>query len=280
MSDKSFLPRLVSSALLICLLWATVYWSRTHWFVCLLVCEAIVLLGLKELLALLRAKKVQVFQLYTLAGGAALTAAIFFSSFPKNIPGDLVFWVLFGWCLGLFFLQAAQPSTEGATQTLFSSVASLLYVAFLFGFLIKINYMDNVDGRVLVFYTFATVYAADIAAYLVGSTVGKHPLAPKISPHKTVEGALGALLGACAASLIVQKFFLPQFPVLHMVLLGLLIGIVSQIGDLWESLLKRDAQTKDSGRTIPGMGGVLDLMDGLLFCAPLVYLYLKVILKV
>ena len=280
MTDRSLFPRLISSALLIALLWATVYWSRAYWWICLLVCEAVVLLGLKELLALLRVKKVQVFELYTLAGGVALTAAIFFSSFPRNLAGDLVFWVLFGWSLGLFFFQATQPTPEGAIQTLFLSIASLLYVAFLFGFLIKINYLDNLDGRRFVFYTFATVYAADMVAYAIGSLFGRRSLAPKISPRKTVEGAIGGLIGACVASLVLQRFFLSDFSALHMIVLGFLIGIVSQIGDLWESLLKRDAQAKDSGRTIPGMGGVLDLMDGLLFCAPLVYLYLKVVLKV
>ena len=280
MIDRSLLPRLLSSALLIGLLIGTVYWSQTHWLLCFLVCEVVVLVGLRELLALLREKKVKVFELYTLAGGAALTAAIFFSSYPRNLSGDLAFWVFFGWCLGLFFLQVKVPSTEGAIQTLFLSIGGLLYVAYLFGFLIKINYLDSVDGRWFVYYTVIAVYSADIAAYLVGSLVGKHPLAPKISPHKTQEGAMGALLGACAGSLIAQRLFLPQVSVLHAVILGFLIGIVSQAGDLWESILKRDAGVKDSGKSIPGMGGVLDLMDGLLFCAPLVFLYMKLILRV
>ncbi len=280
MMDRSFFPRFASSAFLIALLFATVYWSDKYWFACLVVCEAAVLLGLRELLGLLRDKKVRVFHLYTIAGGMALTAAIFFSSFPRNLPGDLALWVFFGWGLGLFFLVAMQPSAEGAINTLFLSMGALFYVAFLFGFLIKINYLDTIDGRWFVYYTFITVYSADIAAYTVGTLIGSRPLAPIISPKKTVEGAMGGMLGACAGSLIAQKLILPQVSVLHAVVLGFLVGIVSQIGDLWESMLKRDAQVKDSGKTIPGMGGVLDLMDGLLFCAPLVYLYLKLVLRV
>ncbi len=278
MSDESLFPRIVSSALLIGVLIATVYWSQAYWFVCLLICEAVVFVGLRELLNMLRQKNVKIFELYTLAGGVALTAAIFFSNFPRNLGEDLVLWIFFGWCLGLFFLQAMQRSSDGAIQTLFLSIGALLYVVFLFGFLIKINYLDKTDGRWFVYFTFISVYAADIAAYLVGSLIGKHPLASVISPHKTREGAVGALLGACAGAIVAQKFLLPQISVLHAAVLGLLIGAVSQVGDLWESLLKRDAGVKDSGNSIPGMGGVLDLMDGLLFCAPLVFLYAKLIL--
>jgi len=276
---KALILRLASSTLLVAVLLTTVYWSHSHWLPCLLVCEVITFLGLREVLSLLRAKQIQVFEFYTLAGGMALTAVIFFSSFPENLSGDLVVWTFFTWCIGLFFLRALQPSVDGATQTLFCSIGALLYVVVLFGFLIKINFLESVDGRWFVYYTFATVYAADICAYATGMLLGRRRLAPAISPKKTVEGAVGGLLGACAGSLIAQRFLLPEVSVLHVVALGILIGVVSQVGDLWESMLKRDAHTKDSGKTIPGMGGVLDLMDGLLWCAPLVYLYLRIIVR-
>ena len=278
-NDQSLLPRLVSSAALIVLAIATVYWSQEHWYLCLVVCCAVVALGLWEMMGLLKAKGIKVFELYTMTGGVALIAAVFFANFPRNISGDLVLWVFYGWCLGLFFLMAAQPQVEGAMGSFFGAIGSVLYVAVLFGFLIKIVYLEGIDGRWFVFYTFITVFAADMAAYAVGSLVGKKPLAAIISPKKTVEGAMGALLGACAASLLAQRWMLPQLNVLHAVALGFLVGVVSQIGDLWESLLKRDAQVKDSGRSIPGMGGVLDLLDGLLFCAPLVFLYMKIVLR-
>ncbi len=278
-NDRSLIPRLLSSALLISLAIATVAWSRQHWVLCLCVCSAVVALGLREMMGLLKAKGIPVFDLYTIAGGVAIIAAIFFTNFPRTISSDLVLWVFYGWCMGLFFLTVARREVEGAISTLLCSIGSLLYVAVAFGFLIRIVYMEGIDGRWFVFYTFVTVYASDMVAYAVGSLVGSKPLAPAISPKKTMEGAMGGLLGACAASLIAQRLMLPQVGVLHAVALGFLIGIVSQIGDLWESLLKRDAQVKDSGQSIPGMGGVLDLLDGLLFCAPLVFLYLKLILR-
>ncbi len=277
-SDSSLLPRLLSSALLIGVLVSTIYFSKTYWYLCLAVCEVIVFFGLREALDLLQAKGVKIFRGYTLAGGMAILAAIFFNTFPQNRDGDLVLAVLFAWCIGLFFIVARQKAIQGAMHTLFSSVAAILYVVFLFGSLLKINYLQGVDGRCYLLFTFITVYAADISAYAVGSVWGKRPLAPAISPRKTQEGAAAAIAGAALAAIIAKFLFLQELPVMHALFLGLLIGIVSQVGDLWESLLKRDAQVKDSGHSIPGMGGVLDLMDGLLFCGPLVYLYLKIFL--
>jgi phosphatidate cytidylyltransferase len=278
MRDRSLLPRLLSSTVWIGLLIATVYWSQEYWYACLTVCIVVTTLGLRELLGLMRCRGMRVFQTYTLLGGIILTAAIFFSAFPYDLPDYLILCAFYAWGLGLFVVQARQTSLDGAAQTFFASIGAMVYVVFLFGFLIRINYLESVDGRWYVYYTFLTVYAADILAYLVGTCVGKRPLAPTISPHKTMEGAVGALLGACGASLAAQRFFLPELPVQHAVILGLLIGVFSQVGDLAESIWKRDAKVKDSGHSIPGMGGMLDMMDGLLCCAPLVFLYMKLIL--
>ncbi len=278
--DHSLWPRILSSVLLISLLWVTVHWSKKLWPLCFLVCETVVFLGLRELMGLLREKKVRVFELYTLMGGLVLTAAIFFSNYPRNLSGDFVLFSFYVWCVGLFCLVVSGSTTEGAIQSLFSNIGALIYVVFLFGFLIKINFIEGSGGHGFVLYTFGAVYAADIAAYAVGMLFGKRQLAPVLSPKKTIEGAVGALAGACLISLIMQPLLLPTVGIPHILVLGFLIGIVSQIGDLWESLLKRDAGVKDSGKTIPGMGGVLDLMDGLLFSAPLVYLYVKLILRI
>jgi phosphatidate cytidylyltransferase len=109
---------------------------------------------------------------------------------------------------------------------------------------------------------------ADIFAYLVGKTFGKHMLCPRLSPKKTVEGALGGLLG----STIITWILVVGDP-LARVALGLFVGFFAIAGDLFESIFKRDAQLKDSGH-IPGLGGALDLIDSLLFTTPVVYLYL------
>ncbi|MGI9253690.1 MAG: phosphatidate cytidylyltransferase [Thermomicrobiales bacterium] len=111
-------------------------------------------------------------------------------------------------------------------------------------------------------------WIADTAAYLVGRSVGRHKLAPRLSPNKTIEGALGGLAGAVLVSLACFSLFgLPGGP-LWAVISGLLLGVAGQIGDLSESLMKRQAGVKDSGDIIPGHGGILDRIDALLFAFP------------
>ena len=122
------------------------------------------------------------------------------------------------------------------------------------------------------------VWGLDTAAYAVGKAVGRHKLCPKISPGKTVEGAIGGLLAAVA--LIAGLGHWLGLPLAHGLILGAGVGVAGQVGDLFESLLKRRAGVKDSGSLLPGHGGVLDRFDSLLFAAPLAYFYLSFALGV
>ena len=128
------------------------------------------------------------------------------------------------------------------------------------------------EGLWLVIFVFLIVVATDIGGYYFGSKFGKHKLSPVISPKKTVEGALGATIMA----LIVASFgvFYTKLTLLHALVAGLLITISSQLGDLSESLVKRDAGVKDSSNILPGHGGILDRTDGYLFALPVAYYYL------
>jgi phosphatidate cytidylyltransferase len=117
----------------------------------------------------------------------------------------------------------------------------------------------------------------DIGAYLVGSRFGKTPLIPRISPKKTIEGAIGGLIFSILGAFISRPFL--GFSYLHLIVLGIVFGIVGQLGDLSESLIKRDCQVKDSGKILPGMGGILDEIDSLLFTAPTFYFYMSLVLR-
>lgn len=117
-------------------------------------------------------------------------------------------------------------------------------------------------------------WASDTFAYFVGRAIGKHKLAPLLSPKKTVEGAVGGLLGAVLIGYLFGTFN-PQLNMTAVILLGVLIGIASLMGDLVESAFKRQAKVKDSSQIIPGHGGVLDRFDSLLLTAPLVYYVVK-----
>lgn len=122
---------------------------------------------------------------------------------------------------------------------------------------------------------FVVVWASDTLAYYTGRAFGKHPLAPRVSPKKTVEGALGGLVGAFAGVALLKVLALPSLAWPHVAVLALLGGAVSPLGDLAESRLKRSVGVKDSGTILPGHGGLLDRFDALIVAAPLAYLYLR-----
>jgi phosphatidate cytidylyltransferase len=118
----------------------------------------------------------------------------------------------------------------------------------------------------------------DVGAYFVGSSIGRHSLIPRISPNKTMEGTIGGLVFS-VASAVASKLYLPSFPMGHLVVLGFLLGVLAQVGDLAESLLKRDCDVKDAGAMLSGFGGVFDLIDSLLFTTPIFYFYVEVMMK-
>ena len=127
-------------------------------------------------------------------------------------------------------------------------------------------------GWIWLVFMLACTWASDTMAYLVGRNWGKHRIAPALSPGKTVEGAVGGVMGSVLAASLVL-FFNPELPVAYVLVLGTLVGIAAQVGDLVESAIKRQAGIKDAGGLIPGHGGILDRFDSMLFTAPLVYYY-------
>jgi len=147
----------------------------------------------------------------------------------------------------------------------------LFYVPFLLAHFILMHKLE--EGRLWILFTLVVVYCGDTTAFYVGRTWGRKKLAPEISPGKTVEGGAGVVGGSIAGALFFKFFFFPQLPVPHALALAAGVGIIGQLGDLFESLLKRSAQVKDSGSLIPGHGGLLDRIDSVLFAGPLVYYY-------
>ncbi len=147
----------------------------------------------------------------------------------------------------------------------------LLYVPFFFIFFILLYNLPK--GSFWVLLALATVYGGDIAAFYVGRTWGHRKLAPSLSPGKTIEGGAGAVGGSLAGALLFKILFFPKLPLWPVILLGLGVGFLGQTGDLFESLLKRLAQVKDSGSLIPGHGGLLDRIDSVLLSAPWVYFW-------
>lgn len=179
----------------------------------------------------------------------------------------------------VFFRRGSHP-----LDNLSVTVFGLAYLALPLTCVININYFSLVDsaqdGRWWLIYLFGITKITDMGAYFVGKTIGKLPLAPKISPKKTIEGAIGGLAFALAFSVIfytiVNGFDTPPVTITlwQSLWLGVLCSLAAQFGDLAESLLKRDADVKDSSR-LPGLGGFLDIVDSIVFAAPILYLFLK-----
>ena len=198
---------------------------------------------------------------------ALLLAVSLYSRDPRCFLFTLVLalcWFLIG---ALFQPEEFPLRVEKAGRHLLG----LLYIGLLLAHFVLMRKMDT--GRILILFTLVAVYFGDIMAFYIGRAYGKKKLAPRISPGKTVEGGLGAVAGSVAGAVLSKLLFFPQFPLVHALILGAAVGGIGQLGDLWESLLKRSAQVKDSGDLIPGHGGLLDRIDSVLFAAPLVYYY-------
>ncbi|MFC1965384.1 phosphatidate cytidylyltransferase [Chloroflexota bacterium] len=153
------------------------------------------------------------------------------------------------------------------------TMAGILYAGWLLSYLVALRGLD--DGKNWVFFALFTTYASDTAAFFIGITLGRHRLAPRISPSKTWEGTVGGVFGAIAVSLLftLPTPFLLPFNWQQAIILGLLVSIFGQLGDLVESLLKRSMGVKDSSKLIPGHGGFLDRMDSVVFAGVVVYYY-------
>lgn len=200
---------------------------------------------------------------------------------------DLEMAVLLAFLLGVFARQMFQTTRDPVPlETMAYTVFGLFYVVWLFGFMIKIVYVvprnldETVNGQFYVLYLLAITKFSDMGAYLTGSLLGKHKLVPHISPAKTWEGFIGALGFSLLASFGLWKLMPETLSLLnawHCTALGLILGFAAVVGDLAESLIKRSNNVKDSGKILPGIGGSLDLIDSLLFTAPLLYFYLRFI---
>jgi phosphatidate cytidylyltransferase len=149
------------------------------------------------------------------------------------------------------------------------TMAGILYIGWMLSHWVELRSLEA--GKELVFWAMFTTFASDTSAFFTGRAWGKHALAPAISPGKTWEGAVGGLLASIIASLILGIIFPLPFSYWQIALLGCIISIFAQLGDLAESMLKRNTGVKDTGKLIPGHGGILDRIDSLIFTGVIVY---------
>src|SRR6266853_3493677 len=245
--------------------------------------------GLSEFYGLVEKRELVCFRGWGIFAGMLLIVGTFFHLHGKlglhNSPArvndfETSFLVLF--VLGLCLRQFVSRSNTAGILAISTTLFGLMYVPWLLNFIQKINYFPNVDGHFYLLYFVLITKFSDTGAYAVGSLIGRQKMIPRISPGKTWEGFAGAILFSMLASLIFVHFLghkMPAMNMRHAILLGLILGLCAVVGDLIESLFKREAGIKDSGHFFPGIGGILDLLDSLLFNAPIMYLYLRHVLS-
>jgi phosphatidate cytidylyltransferase len=236
--------------------------------------------GLYEFFYLIKKKDIPIYSYTGILIGVLLPLSIFFRFEPtKN--WELLF-IVCGFLI-MLMLQFAREDNRNATVGLSTTMFGVMYVSWFFSFLIKIRFLlPDWEGAKLVAFIIIVTKAGDIGAMLVGTLIGKHPLLPKVSPNKSVEGTLGGLFVSALLAVLLRSFLpsLPQFTFWYVALLGAFFGSLGQLGDLLESLIKRDCKVKDSGNILPGIGGILDAIDSLLFSAPAFYLYMSSTLNI
>src|SRR5215467_12428820 len=250
------------------------------------------MIGLWEFYRMLDHKGLPNFKITGMICGAVMLAGSFYY-FSKIGPAqsyDFEVAVLLFFLLTVFGRQMfARLRHDEPLRTMAYTLFGLLYVLWLYNFITKIVYVTprapngSTTGQFYVFYCIAITKFSDMGAYLTGSVIGRHPLVPHISPKKTWEGFMGALAFSLLASVGLFALMPGHLSVLnwtHSIVLGLLLGFAAVVGDLAESIIKRSTGVKDSGNMLPGIGGALDLVDSLLFTAPLLFFYLRLVVRV
>ena len=254
----------------------------------LIIIVFLALAGLAEFYGLAEKRGIACFKGCGLLGGALLMVGTFLELIGKigtqGSPArvndfETGFIILF--VLGISVRQLVSKSNAAGITAIATTLLGLMYVPWLLNFIQKINFFPDVDGKYFLLYFILVTKFSDMGAYSIGSLIGRHKMIPRISPGKTWEGFAGAILVSTAASLVFVHFFgakMAGMNLLHATILGTILSVTAVIGDLIESLFKREAGVKDSGALFPGIGGILDLLDSLLFNAPIMYLYLRHIL--
>jgi phosphatidate cytidylyltransferase len=269
-NTQTLLSRLLTGSALIALVTWTLF--KAPLWVFSLVTTAFIGLGLNEFFTLVERKGIVIERWLGLAVGLLIPISIL-TGFEPTRGWELFFMVVV--FLALFLTQMRRPDSSQAIVGISTSLFGILYVSWSLSFLIKLRFLESPvlpGGAWLVALVLLITKGGDIGAYFVGSAIGRHTLIRRVSPSKTWEGMVGGLLFSVGGALALRGVF-SQIPAAHLVALGLLLGALGQLGDLSESLVKRDCQVKDSGTLFPGMGGALDVLDSLLFTSPICYFY-------
>jgi len=267
------LKRWITSLVAIPLLVLIISIGGTFWLA--VVINAICIMALWEyfFIVLNKDRKITAisFQILAFFTGSAVLWAAYFHSF--NMVLDII---VLNVVISTLISLPKFKSDSSVWEIVFKQVVGIIYIPLFLSYIVLIRNGD--DGVLWIFLLLSVVFMGDTGAYYLGSYFGKHKLCPAISPNKTVEGALGGLAATLGSGALIKTFFLPLLPWGLSVLFFISIGLAGQVGDLFESQIKRVAHIKDSGAILPGHGGILDRIDAVLFAAPVAYIFKEYLL--
>ena len=246
-------------------------------------------LSLMEFYAMLDASHIPHFKVIGTIGGTSLIVVTWLAErgivhqLGPNYETSILF-VIFASC---FLRQLFHVGKERAWETTAGTLLGIVYVAFLMNFFVKLlvefnTSVDDAQGRYLILFLVVVVKLTDVGAYFTGSLIGRHKLIPRVSPAKTWEGCAGGVAAGVGAGVLLGHLYsghagVHVFNLQKTILIAALTSVAGILGDLIESLFKRAAGVKDSGSSIRGMGGILDVLDSLLFAAPVLYIAARVV---
>ena len=266
------LVKKVMTSILILTLAGLAIFCFPNWvFLCLTI--FLIGVGLNEFFSIVESKGIFIYRYFGIIAGCLIPIAIYLHLGESYI--DLEPLLIIIACLFTFILQfIKRENSKDHVISIGVTLLALFYISWFFSFFIKIKFLPK--GEFLVTFLILVTKSGDVAAYFAGKSIGRHKLIPRISPKKTVEGTLAALITSLVMAFLIKGFV--DIPLNHILILGILLGVIGQVGDLAESIIKRDCGVKDAGMHLSGFGGVLDMLDSLLFTAPIFYFYVKLFL--
>lgn len=238
---------------------------------CGLMVTSLIIIGLYEFYHMIERKGVSMFKTFGIIVGGFIPLTIFFKF---AITQEVQFLLVVGGLFTLFLLELMRKRNYQTVLSLSATVFGIIYISWCLSFLIRIRQTEY--GVWMLAFLILVTKINDMGAYIIGSRFGRTHLLPRVSPKKSLEGTIGGFLCSILCA-FVFSFMLKQIPFWDTILLGAILGILGQLGDLFESLIKRDCDVKDSGKIVPGIGGVLDFLDSIIFTAPTFYLYITMI---
>jgi len=249
--------------------------ARRGGFYYLALIDIMILVGLWEFYKMMEAKGLQPYKAIGILSGLALSWYIFFQ---QGIYANFFLSVIF---IGVMTLELARREKGLAVYHISVTIFGVFYVAWLGSHLVLLRELPHLKGLdysmgfSFVIVVFVLTWCYDSGAYAIGRLIGRHKIFPSISPGKTLEGVFGGIAFSIIGILIARSVIASYLTIFQAVGLALIASVVGQLGDLVESMLKRDVKIKDTSGTIPGHGGVLDRFDSLLFTSPLIYYFFK-----